>query len=157
NRAARSDVTLAFLGAWTALLFGRSLWLGEPLAIPLHRLESGALLLFAFFMISDPKTTPDSRAGRILFAVLVALGGWWVQFRLFRTNGLLLSLAGFSLLVPLIDVLLPGSRYDWRSPKGERNEPQPRPVFLRPLAPLLAPAPRLLRLLRREGGHEALQ
>ena len=26
-----------------ALLFGRALWLGEPLAIPLHRLESGAL------------------------------------------------------------------------------------------------------------------
>ena len=68
NRAARSDVTLAFLAFYLALVFGRALWLGEPMAIPLHRLESGALLLFTFFMISDPKTTPDSRAGRILFA-----------------------------------------------------------------------------------------
>src|SRR6185295_10000294 len=88
--------------------------LGEPLAIPLHRLESGALLLFTFFMISDPKTTPDSRAGRLLFGGLVAAGAWYVQFRLFRTNGLLWSLAACSLVVPLIDWLLPGSRYQWR-------------------------------------------
>ena len=113
-RAARSDVTLAFLGFYLALMFGRSLYLGEPMTIPLHRLQSGALLLFAFFMISDPKTTPDSRAGRIVFAALVAWGAWYVQFRLFRTNGLLWSLAGLSLAVPLIDWLLPGRRYVWK-------------------------------------------
>ena len=113
NRATRSDVTYAFLGFYGALLFSRSMYLGEPLAIPLHRLESGALLLFTFFMISDPKTTPDSRAGRVLFGGLVALGAWYVQFRLFRTNGLLWSLAACSLAVPLLDRLLPGSRYTW--------------------------------------------
>ncbi len=113
NRALRSDVTYAFIVFYAALLFGRSFYVGEPMTIPLHRLESGALLLFAFFMISDPKTTPDSRAGRILFGALVAYGGWYIQFRLFRTNGLLWSLAAFSLAVPLIDWLLPASRYAW--------------------------------------------
>jgi Na+-translocating ferredoxin:NAD+ oxidoreductase RnfD subunit len=113
NRASRSDVTYAFMIAWAAVLIGRSLYLGEPLTIPFHRLENGALLLFTFFMISDPKTTPDSRAGRILFAVLVALGARYVQFKLFHTNGILWSLAACSLLVPVIDVLLPGDRYNW--------------------------------------------
>src|SRR5580765_426498 len=113
NRAARSDVTYAFIACYCALLFGRSSYLGEPLAIPLHRLESGALLLFTFFMISDPKTTPDSRFGRVLFAALVAFVAWYVQFRLFRTNGLLWSLAGCSMLVPLINRLAPGLRYAW--------------------------------------------
>ncbi len=113
TRAARADVTLAFIFFYSALVAGRSYWLGEPAAIPIHRLQSGALLLFAFFMISDPKTTPDSRAGRLLFAALVAAGAWYVQFRLFRTNGLLWALACGSLLVPLIDRLLPGSRYAW--------------------------------------------
>ena len=113
NRAARSDVTYAFIAAWSAVLIGRSLWLGEPLTIPLHRMESGALLLFTFFMISDPKTTPDSRAGRILFAVIVALGARYVQFKLFHTNSILWSLAAASLLVPLIDALLPAERYVW--------------------------------------------
>jgi len=69
-------------------------------------------------MISDPKTTPDSRAGRVLFAALVAFGAWYVQFRLFRTNGLLWSLAVWSMAVPVIDQLLPGRRYSWSSPKG---------------------------------------
>jgi enediyne biosynthesis protein E5 len=115
NRASRSDVTYAFIAFYCALLFGRSAYLGEPMAIPLHRLESGALLLFTFFMISDPKTTPDTRAGRVLFAALVAFGAWYVQFRLFRTNGLLWSLAACSMAVPLIDWLLPGKRYAWAS------------------------------------------
>jgi len=123
NRAARSDVTYAFIAFYMALVFGRSVWLGEPLAIPLHRLENGALLLFTFFMISDPRTTPSSRAGRIVFALLVACGAWYVQFRLFRTNGLLWSLATFSMTVPLIDWLLPGTRYEWTRP-GERLRPE---------------------------------
>jgi Na+-transporting NADH:ubiquinone oxidoreductase subunit NqrB len=113
TRAARADVTFAFLASWTALLFYRAWALGDPIAIPLHRLQNGALLLFAFFMISDPKTTPDSRPGRVLFAVLVAGGAYYVQFALFHTNALLWSLAGCSVLVPLIDWLLPGARYTW--------------------------------------------
>jgi enediyne biosynthesis protein E5 len=121
NRASRSDVTYAFIVFYGALLFGRSWYLGEPFSIPLHRLESGALLLFTFFMISDPKTTPDSRAGRVLFAALVAYGAWYVQFRLFRTNGLLWSLATFSLMVPLIDRVLPGAKYSWPFRKEQRH------------------------------------
>jgi enediyne biosynthesis protein E5 len=117
NRAARSDVTFAFIACYCALLFGRSFYLGEPLTIPLHRLESGALLLFTFFMISDPKTTPDSRAGRLLFGALVAFGAWYVQFRLFRTNGLLWALAACSIVVPVIDRIVPGPRYRWTSPR----------------------------------------
>lgn len=116
NRAARADVTWAFLAAHAALLVGRTLWLGDPLDIPLHRLANGALVLFAFFMISDPRTTPDSRAGRILFAIVVAAGAYVVQYRLFQTNPLLWSLAICSLAVPLIDRLLPGRRYDWTAP-----------------------------------------
>ena len=113
NRAARSDVTLAFIAAYAVLLVGRSLSLGEPLTIPLHRLESGAFLLFSFFMISDPKTTPDSRAGRIAFALLVAAGAWYVHFKLFRPNGFVWALAAASPLVPVIDWIVPAARYQW--------------------------------------------
>jgi enediyne biosynthesis protein E5 len=122
QRAARADVTWSFLAFYLAVLFGRALWLGQPLAIPLHQLESGAFLLFTFFMISDPRTTPDSRAGRVLFALLVALGAGFVHFVLYRPNGLLLSLAFLSPLVPLLDRLLPGERYMWR------REPVPAPA-----------------------------
>ncbi|HXM76038.1 MAG TPA: RnfABCDGE type electron transport complex subunit D [Thermoanaerobaculia bacterium] len=162
QRAARGDVTLAYIVVSVLFVTGRSLALGEPLGIPLHRLESGALLLFAFFMISDPKTTPDSRIGRILFGALVAAGAAYIQFRLFRPNGAIWSLAFFSLFVPLFDLLWPGPR--WTSGvapfprKGDlhasllRLRPRPDSLVRRPL-PASA---RLLRLLRGEGGREAL-
>lgn len=114
NRAARSDVTYAFLASYLGLVFGRALWLGQPATIPLHQLGSGAFLIFTFFMISDPKTTPDSRAGRLLFALLVALGAGFVHFILYRPNGLILSLFFLSPVVPLLDRLLPGKRYAWK-------------------------------------------
>ena len=119
NRASRSDVTYAFIAFYMALVFGRTIWLGEPLAIPLHRLQNGALLLFTFFMISDPRTTPNSRAGRVVFAFLVASGAWYIQFRLFRTNGPLWSLALCSLVVPVLDRLLPAARFEWREARRQ--------------------------------------
>ena len=122
NRAARSDVTIAFLAAYAGLVFARSLWLGEPMTIPIHRLQNGALLIFAFFMISDPRTTPDRRAGRVIFALVVALGAAFVQFRLFRTNGLLWSLAVFAPAVPLIDWLLPAAPHRWPAAPLRRSE-----------------------------------
>jgi Na+-transporting NADH:ubiquinone oxidoreductase subunit NqrB len=129
NRSARSDTTVAFLAAYAAVLVGRSLWVHEPLTIPLHRLQSGALMIFAFHMISDPKTTPNTRAGRILFASLVAVGAGVVAFVLFRPNGPIWALAALSPIVPLIDRILPGPTYEWKRPvvgplwKGDTREP----------------------------------
>ena len=40
NRATRSDITLAFLAFHTSILFGRAWWLGDPLTIPIHQLQS---------------------------------------------------------------------------------------------------------------------
>jgi hypothetical protein len=165
QRAARADVTFTFLGVYAALLVLRALWLGEPLTIPFHRMESGALLLFAFFMISDPKTTPDRREARILFAALVAAGAAWIQLRMFRTNGLLWSLAAFSALVPLLDRIVPGERYAWLRgpvpvpavPKGDFREARLDRLPLHPVpARRQPPDGSLLRLLRGEGGREAL-
>lgn len=124
-RSTRTDVTVAFLGAYLAILFGRAFWLGDPWAIPLHQAKSGALLIFAFFMISDPKTTPDSRLGRALFAVAVALGAGFVQFVLYRQNGLLYALAFASPLVPLLDRWMPAGRYEWTGRISASTENQP--------------------------------
>ena len=130
HRAARSDVTYAFLGFYALLVIGRAVWLGDSLAIPLHHLQSGSLLLFAFFMISDPKTTPESRAGRVLFAGLVALGAVLVQFGLYRPNGLLWSLVAVALLTPLINRMFPGTQYAWPSPRRNTQQKGSAPMTL---------------------------
>ena len=116
--AARSDVTWSFIAAYGGLLLVRALRLGDPLEIPLHQISSGAFVIFAFFMISDPRSTPDSRAGRVLFAVLVASLAYIFRFWYFSPNGLIYSLVLVSPLTPFIDWILPGERYRWDAPHG---------------------------------------
>jgi enediyne biosynthesis protein E5 len=121
-RAERSDVTWAFLAAWSAVCFGRAAWLGDPWAIPIHQLQNGAFLIFAFYMISDPKTTPDRRIARVAYAVVVALVAGYLQFYLFRPTGMIWAPAFCSPLVPLIDRWLPAPRYAWRgTPRADRG------------------------------------
>jgi len=118
TRAKRAETTIAFLLAFGALLLGRALWLGDPLSIPVHQLQNGALLIFAFFMISDPKTTPDAPVGRIVYGALVAVVAFVIQFVYYVPNGPILALILTAPLVPAVDVLLRGSRYRWRPSQG---------------------------------------
>lgn len=132
HRAARSDVTYAFLLAYSVLIFARAWWLGDPFTIPLHQLESGAFLIFAFFMISDPKTTPNTRVGRIVYASLVALVAGWIQFALHRPNALIWSLGLCAFTVPLIDRFSPGIPYIWRSRRAiSENSSERKPLMSR--------------------------
>jgi Na+-transporting NADH:ubiquinone oxidoreductase subunit NqrB len=112
-RNARSDVTLAFILFYGAIVVLRALWLHDPLAIPARHLQTGAFILFAFFMISDPKTLPDHRVARIGFAFVVALGAAFVHFGLYKPNGFILSLFFVSALIPVLDRVLPAARYQW--------------------------------------------
>jgi hypothetical protein len=144
TRAARADVTLAFLVFYVGLLFARALWLGDPLTIPLHQIENGALLIFAFFMISDPKTTPDSRTGRILLAILIATAAVVLQFGWYVQTALLWALAGGVLVVPVLDRLWRGTRYEWATVSQEARGTRLGGEGASPLAPSLVPANRPL-------------
>lgn len=119
TRARRAETTLAFIVGYGGLLFGRALWLGDPLAIPIHQVQNGALLIFAFFMISDPKTSPDAPLGRILYGLLVATVAYVIQFVLYEPNAPILALIMCAPIVPLIDFMLGGRSYRWRQPAAE--------------------------------------
>jgi len=129
-RAARMDVSIAFICFYALIVYALTFYLGDPYAIAHRRLTNGALLLFTFFMISDPKTTPNTRGGRILFAFVVALiacefqynlsytalaafgveAGWWW---LFPANAVFYALIIACAALPLINRLLPGAVYHW--------------------------------------------
>jgi Na+-transporting NADH:ubiquinone oxidoreductase subunit NqrB len=120
SRAKRADIAIAFLGAYIAILFARAFYLGDPMTIPMKQTQSGALLLFTFFMITDPKTTPDRRSARLLFAALVAAFAAWLQFANFMPQALIYALFFASPLVPLLDCLFPRDRpqvrFEWCRP-----------------------------------------
>jgi Na+-translocating ferredoxin:NAD+ oxidoreductase RnfD subunit len=114
--ARRADIAVYFLACHAAFLGLRAFWLGDPLAIPLHQMQSGSLLIFAFFMISDPRTSPDSRAGRFLFAFAVAALAHYLAFFAQMRPALYFALIILSPATLAIDRMLPASRFAWRPP-----------------------------------------
>lgn len=112
-RIQKADIALFFFGSFAAMLFARALWLGDPLAIPLHQIQSGALLIFAFFMISDPMTTPNHRLGRFIFALAVAATAFTLQFGFQVREGLFYALAFVSMTTPFLDKLMHAPKYQW--------------------------------------------
>lgn len=115
QRARRWDISWCFLAAYLGLIACRVLWLGQSPAIWLHQFQSGALLLFAFFMISDPMTIPNRQLARIGYAIGVALVAVAWQFVLFKPNALLWALILCSPIVPVLDRLWPAPKAQWKS------------------------------------------
>lgn len=113
SRAGRLDIALGFLTSWALLIAGRALWLGDPLAIPLLQIQSGALLIFTFFMITDPRSTPNHRMGRLIFAASVAIIGFILQFHFHIREGVFYALALTCLTTPLLDSLIKAQRFQW--------------------------------------------
>jgi len=117
QRIARWDVSIAFLGTWALLLAGRLLWFGYTWevghAIWLQQISNGATLLFAFFMISDPMTTPQYARARIVYAIGVAIAAFVWQFVYFKPHGLILMLAAASIAVPIINRRWQQRRFEW--------------------------------------------
>jgi hypothetical protein len=152
SRSFRTDVSLAFLGSWVLLKLGRVLWLGQRPAVLGHQLLVGSLILFTFFMISDPKTTPDrpERADRLghgrgragLRAAAPGVGD--------ERSGL--GAAPLSPAVPLLDRSSPPSASAGRPASLHRKESSPclpppsvvsSPLLVLPLLVLLHPTPAL--------------
>ena len=113
--ARRLEVPILYLVSWAVLLTIRALWLGDPLAIPLHQMTSGALVVFAFFMISDPMTAPWHPLARAGWVILAALAGFALQMSWIVTAGPIWGLLAVCWLVPILNRLLPAPRARWHA------------------------------------------
>lgn len=139
TRARRIDVALAFFVTFGSIVVLRGMWLGDPLAIAWHSLQNGALIVFAFFMITDPKTTPPTVWLRIIHGASVAVLAAILQFQFYVSSAPLFALV---VLSPLVALLL----YT-KETAHEKNTPVTH-TGLR--AVIGGPGPRFLRVLRRQ-------
>lgn len=113
RKVGRWDTTGAFLLCYFGLEAARNAWLGWTWDVYLHRMTSGALLLFAFFMITDPRAIPDDRRARILWAGMVAVLTFVLRNKFFMPTAVFWSLFILSPVTILFDRWLPAKRFEW--------------------------------------------
>ncbi|MEH2376896.1 RnfABCDGE type electron transport complex subunit D [Nostoc sp.] len=114
QRIGRWDTTAAFLTAYSLLEAIRNLWLGWTWDVYWHRLMSGSLLLFALFMITDPRSIPNSRIGRVVWAVCIAGLTFILRNYFFISTAVFWALFALAPLTILIDVLWLAPKFAWQ-------------------------------------------
>lgn len=114
QRIGRWDTTAAFLGAYSLLEAIRNLWLGWTWDVYWHQLMSGSLLLFALFMITDPRSIPNSRIGRVVWAICIAGLTFILRNYFFVSTAVFWALFALAPLTILIDVLWLAPRFGWQ-------------------------------------------
>jgi len=122
TRARRADISWSFLAFYVGALAMRVAYLGQRWVVLEHQLMNGALLLFAFFMISDPMTSPNHLRGRAVHAATVAAIAFVWQFGLYAHNGMLWALFLAAPMVPMWDALWPAAKYQWSGGNHESGE-----------------------------------
>lgn len=114
TKVQKLDITLAFIVTYAALLFYRQvLYLGWPLDFFLHSVTTGGLLLFSFFMITDPKTTPDHPIARICWAVLIAVISFYLSAFKFVNGAPIWVLVCAQPLVPVLNYFFKAVQFRW--------------------------------------------
>ncbi len=118
SNVTRRDVSLTFLAVWLGLLGIRLIWLDYQIdlafAMWIHQALNGATLLFVFFMITDPMTTPQHAKARMLYAACVAITAFIWQYALFKQQGLIVALFAWSFTVPAWNKLFVATRFNWK-------------------------------------------
>ncbi|MEO0473414.1 MAG: DUF2330 domain-containing protein, partial [Bacteroidota bacterium] len=113
-RVGRIDTSLAFIGTFATLLFGWNvLYKGWPLDHVQHSLTSGTLLLFTFFMITDPVTTPRKPKARILWAMGIAMFAFVLTGWHYVHTAPIWALIAYAPITVLLDRKLTDRQFRW--------------------------------------------
>jgi Na+-transporting NADH:ubiquinone oxidoreductase subunit NqrB len=115
KRVGRWDTTAAFLGSYALLEVFRTLWLGWTWDVFFHRLMSGSLLLFALFMVTDPRSIPNARLSRLLWAGCIAVLTFILRNHFFVNTAVFWALFALSPLSVLLDFIWSAPRFNWLS------------------------------------------
>lgn len=115
-KVGRVDTSLVFLGTlFLAYFVWDYLYKGWPFDHMMKNFTSGSLLLFAFFMITDPMTTPNSMKGRIIWSVILAAITFYFKEFQYNTSGdvPILALFFISPITVALDRVYRGTKYSW--------------------------------------------
>ncbi|MDB9526470.1 RnfABCDGE type electron transport complex subunit D [Oscillatoria sp. CS-180] len=114
KRVGRWDTTAAFLGSYALLEAGRNWYLGWTWDVWLHRLSSGSLLLFALFMVTDPRSIPNARPARLIWAISIAALTFILRNYFYLSTAVFWALFVMSPLTVVLDAVWESKRFTWK-------------------------------------------
>ena len=118
TRVQKLDISLAFLLTFGLLLYVRQIiYLGWPMDYFVQSLSTGSLLLFSFFMITDPRTTPNHSLARIVWSVAIAAVAFYLTTFKFMNGAPIWVLVFAQPLVPVLDKLFKARSFQWKGSK----------------------------------------
>jgi Na+-transporting NADH:ubiquinone oxidoreductase subunit NqrB len=119
TRIQKLDISIAFLGTFASLLFIRQfIYLGWPLDHFVQSVSTGSLLLFSFFMITDPKTIPNHMLVRILWGASIAAVAFYLTAFKFMNGAPIFVLVMAQPLVPILDRFFKARKFEWHRTKN---------------------------------------
>ncbi len=126
TRVQKLDISLSFLGVFAGLIFLRQIiYLGWPMDHFVQSVSTGSLLLFSFFMITDPKTIPNHMLVRIAWGAFIAFVAFYLTAFKFMNGAPIFVLVLAQPLVPLLDKFFKAKKFKWNahsiSLNGEGN------------------------------------
>ena len=114
KKIGRWETSVVFLGVYASLEAIRNVWLGWDSEVLLHHLSSGSLLVFALFMLTDPRSIPNAIKGRIIWAISIAFLTFILQYTLYLQTAMFWALFCLSPLTILLDFQYFFPRFNWQ-------------------------------------------
>jgi Na+-transporting NADH:ubiquinone oxidoreductase subunit NqrB len=128
TKANRMELAISFLvGYGGAQIIRMYFYQGWPADALTHLFTNGALLLFTFFMVTDPASTPTHKTVRIIWALAVGLLAFYLQAYKWVNGSPIWALFLLSPLTPLLDYLFKGEKFQWT--KSDQSSTQLAPII----------------------------
>jgi RnfABCDGE-type electron transport complex D subunit len=111
TRVANWRVPLAYLASVAVLSWIGRLAMPQTFAPPLFQLLAGGLLFGAFFMATDPVSSPSTKAGKYIFGLVCGIVTLLIRNFSGFSEGVMFSILFMNAFAPLIDTLVLNLKY----------------------------------------------
>jgi Na+-transporting NADH:ubiquinone oxidoreductase subunit NqrB len=115
KKVGRWETTAVFLLTYGGLEASRNYWLGWSWDVVQHKLMTGSLLVFAFFMLTDPRSIPNAKISRVIWSFIIAVLAFILQEKFYLNQAIFWALFIISPLSVGLDFIWKQSRFIWQN------------------------------------------
>ncbi len=115
NKVGRWETTAVFMVVYASLEAIYNYYLGWNFDVLSHQLMSGSLLVFAFFMLTDPRSIPNAKSSRIIWAICIALLSFILKEAFYLNTAVFWALFMISPLTTILDLIWQETRFRWQN------------------------------------------